>query len=215
MTRPPGSRNRRRRGRSRPDDAVRPEKERQSVQEVQPDLPVEQIEPDLAPQRLPNTQPVSAGERDGERGRGGPRPQQAEARPGRQGDRPGAGDVRPGPGRNRRRGQRRSPVMPVHGEVLKANAPVTGVEEPRATHTLEAISANGEPVFGCPMLSRSKIELPFASGRAVPRCALGWSLHSESEAAYCLATPDHVLCWKVHPERLDEIRATIEAAAAD
>lgn len=105
--------------------------------------------------------------------------------------------------------------MPVQGEVLKANAPVTRVEEPRASHSLEAISSKGEPVFGCPMLSRSKIELPFANGRTAPRCALGWSLHRESEAAYCLETPDHVQCWKIHPERLEEIRATIEAAAAD
>jgi hypothetical protein len=101
--------------------------------------------------------------------------------------------------------------------VLKPNAPVAKPREPQASHSLEAISAGGEPVFGCPMLTRTRLELPVTGGTRAPRCALGWALHSEGEAAYCLETPDHTLCWKAHPERLEEIRARLGEAvnAAD
>jgi len=107
-------------------------------------------------------------------------------------------------------------VVPITGEVLKPNAPVSRNTEPLSTHSIDQISESGEPVFGCPMLTRTKLQLPFAGNRKAPRCALGWSVHSEQEAGYCLMTPDHLLCWKVHPERIAELEGrSTKAAAAD
>ena len=54
--------------------------------------------------------------------------------------------------------------------------------------------------YGCPMLVRSRVRLPGATGPAM-RCSLGWSLHDELEVARCAATDVIPDCWKVHPER--------------
>jgi hypothetical protein len=96
--------------------------------------------------------------------------------------------------------------MPAQGEVLKPGAPVTAAVESPATYDLDSHVHNGEPVFGCPMLTRTKLGLPVTGGNSAPRCSLGWAVHSEQEATYCLETPDHVNCWKSHPEHLAEIR---------
>jgi hypothetical protein len=79
---------------------------------------------------------------------------------------------------------------------------------------MDSITVDGEPVFGCPLLNRTRIGLPVTGGRPAPRCALGWAIHSETEASYCLETPDLTLCWKSHPERLEEIRARLREAAS-
>jgi len=66
------------------------------------------------------------------------------------------------------------------------------------------------PVLGCPMLTRTRLSLPVSGGRQAPRCSLGWGLHSEEEAMYCMLTPDLRQCWKAHPERLDMLRTVLE-----
>jgi hypothetical protein len=80
------------------------------------------------------------------------------------------------------------------------------VAESPATYELDNHVDNGELAFGCPMLTRTKLGLPVTGGNTAPRCSLGWAVHSEQEAAYCLETPDQVNCWKTHPERLAGIR---------
>jgi hypothetical protein len=205
MTRNRTSRGRHRRGRNRPPDGMTPG----PVDAAEAPAVTEQPAAEPAPRR-----PVEADVADPSRsGRPATRGTQ-RGRDGQGGD--GAGP-RPGPGRNRRRNQRRSQVIAAPGEVLKANAPISGPPEPMASHSLEAMSGEGEPVFGCPMLTRTRLGLPVTGGVPAPRCALGWALHSETEAAYCLETPDLVQCWKAHPERLEEIRARLGEAvtAAD
>ena len=205
MTRNRSSRGRHRRGRNRPPDEMTPGPVDATEAPATVAEPV--AEPTPHPRRPVDsavTDPIRSG-----------RPAMRGVQRGRDGQ---AGDgPRPGPGRNRRRNQRRSQVTAAPGEVLRANAPISGPPEPRASHSLEAISGEGEPVFGCPMLTRTRIGLPVTGGVPAPRCSLGWALHSESEAAYCLETPDLVQCWKAHPERLEEIRARLDEAvtAAD
>ena len=55
--------------------------------------------------------------------------------------------------------------------------------------------------YGCPMLFRTRLRLSPDLNRPVMRCALGWALHNELEAARCAATDAVTDCWKVHPER--------------
>jgi hypothetical protein len=55
--------------------------------------------------------------------------------------------------------------------------------------------------YGCPMLMRTRLYLSPDGSRSMPRCALGWALHNELEAARCAATDVMTDCWKVHPER--------------
>lgn len=211
MTRNRSSRGRRVRGRHRPQEGVAPEQLDDTAPATTQDTAAE---PDPGPRRQPGPNGAEGRATDDARSgrpasRGGQRP-----REGAGGD---SASSRGGQGRNRRRTQRRNQVTVVSGEVLKPNAPVRGVREPLATHSLEEISAEGEPVFGCPMLTRTRLSLPLRGGNPVPRCSLGWAVHSEAEAAYCLETPDLVQCWKAHPERLEEIRARLGEAvtAAD
>jgi len=99
-------------------------------------------------------------------------------------------------------------------QVLKPRAPVTGSRAPVVRRRLDQISGPEGPVLGCPMLTRTRIGLPVTGANPAPRCSLAWALHSETEASYCMETPDLTQCWKVHPERLDEIRARLEERAA-
>lgn len=118
-------------------------------------------------------------------------------------------------GGNRRRQGRRPQAQPLPNEVLKSGVRQSGPVEILANRTIEQFEQADGPKLGCPMLSRTKLGMPFAQGRKVPRCALAWAIHSEQEAALCLETPDHTQCWKAHPERVAEIRAQIAERAAD
>jgi hypothetical protein len=180
--------------------------------------PVDATEAPAAEQRAAEPAPRPRRPIDGaadDQPRGG-RPANRGTHRGRDGQQGGDGAGSRG-GQRRRRNQRRSQIAVAPGDVLKANAPVSGPPEPMASHSLEAISGKGEPVFGCPMLTRTRLGLPVTGGAPAPRCSLGWAVHSETEASYCLETPDLVQCWKAHPERLEEIRARLDEAvtAAD
>lgn len=75
-----------------------------------------------------------------------------------------------------------------------------------------------EPQFGCPMLTRTRIGLPFRGGHHVPRCSMGWAVHDEDEVLFCMHTPSRNLCWKENPEQLEalieKLRPQIEAELA-
>lgn len=72
-----------------------------------------------------------------------------------------------------------------------------------------------EPEFGCPMLTRTRLGIPFRGGHHVPRCAMGWAVHDEDEVLFCMHTASRNDCWKEHPEQLDrlveKLRPMIEA----
>jgi len=99
-------------------------------------------------------------------------------------------------------------------QVLKTRAPVTGPTGPVAKRRLEDISGPDGPVLGCPMLTRTRIGLPVTGGQRAPRCSLAWAIHSETEATYCMETHDLTLCWKAHPERLEEVKARLDEQRA-
>lgn len=212
MTRNRSNRGRNRRNRDRP-----AEEQGQDGAQAQ-----EQVESSTT---TPVTTPAPAPEqrrREADRPRGprtpfedrGPRP--SEARPQAAQGEQGSGS-RPGQGRGgRRRPQRRQQVMTITNEVLKPRAQVTGSREPIEKRTMEQISGPEGPAFGCPMLSRTRMGLPVTGGHPAPHCALAWAIHNETEASYCMETHDLTLCWKAHPEQLEEVRARLaEHAAAD
>lgn len=100
-------------------------------------------------------------------------------------------------------------------EVLKSRVPLSGPVEVVAKRQLIGIDESEAPVLGCPMLTRTRMGMPFARGRNIPRCALAWAVHSEAEAGLCMETPDPALCWKAHPEQVEVIRERIAERAAD
>lgn len=125
-----------------------------------------------------------------------------------QGERSGSG------ARKRSRGKRRTNRRPVitamPTEVLKED--VRGIR-PAGTIILrkvdELVTSDGM-TFGCPMLTRTSLGMPFAQGQRVPRCSMGWALHNEDEALLCMRTPNLLDCWQAHPEREVALRATGE-----
>lgn len=136
-----------------------------------------------------------------------------EARSQRDGDSGQSGE-RPGGGRKRTRGKRRTNRRPAIGpmptEVLRKE--VRGVR-PTGTIILRNLDDFATPdgmTFGCPMLARTRLGMPFAEGRRVPRCSMGWALHNEEEALLCMRTPDLLDCWKAHPENEAALRASSE-----
>jgi hypothetical protein len=96
------------------------------------------------------------------------------------------------------------------GAIIKQRAAVATVPREIVKRSLEELEGPEGPVLGCPMLSRTRLSLPVTGGRPAPRCSLGWGLHSEEEARYCMMTPDLTLCWKANPERLDMLREKLE-----
>lgn len=118
--------------------------------------------------------------------------------------------------RSKRRPNRRPIVEYMPTEVLKRE--VRHIS-PSGFIILRQVSelATGDGItLGCPMLTRTRLGMPFANGHRAPRCAMGWALHSEEEAALCMRTPDRHDCWKEHPERELRLRATMsEESAAD
>ncbi len=123
----------------------------------------------------------------------------------------------PGQGRNRRRQQRRPQPLAMPGEILKEKAPVKLTLRPVEKRRVEDISGENGPVFGCPMLTRTRLALPVAGNQQAPRCSLGWALRTEDEALLCMNTEDVPSCWKAHPENVEEIRSKLLAreTAAD
>lgn len=102
------------------------------------------------------------------------------------------------------------------GEIFKGNLRTSPAPaEPLSVRPGIEADDDGLPVLGCPMLTRTRLGMPFAGGRHVPRCALGWAVHSESEAHLCMATPLVAMCWKLHPERVAELEEQAVDRAAD
>lgn len=184
------SRNRRRRGRRGP----RPQQDapQQEQQEVREAVEMSPVMRDDGPR--PEERPVreARGPRDAD-GQGG------------------ANRRRP---RGRRRPSRRPDVGPMPTEVLKRGVrdlPPTG---PIVLRQVDEITTNEGITFGCPMLTRTRIGVPWAGGQRAPRCSMGWALHNEEEASFCMRTPDLLDCWKEHPERETALRASQETENA-
>ncbi len=214
MTKHRSSRGRNRRQGDRPADAA--SQDPGEIQGPGPNQPASGLDQGQA---AANVAPAAERRAEPQRGLrsapGGRPPQQRGGRPQANGER--AQEPRSGPPRgNRRRQQRRQQVAPMPTEVLKAKVRIAEPREPVQKRTMEEISGPDGPVFGCPMLTRTRLGLPMTGGHAAPRCSLAWAIHSETEATYCMETSDLVQCWKAHPERLEEIKARLsERAAAD
>jgi len=113
-----------------------------------------------------------------------------------------------GQGRTQRRRQQRRPQpLAMPNEILKGKAPVTLTLRPVEKRRVEEISGENGPIFGCPMLTRTRIALPVFGNHQAPRCSLGWALRTEDEALLCMNTEDVPACWKAHPENVEEIRS--------
>lgn len=135
------------------------------------------------------------------------------------GSRGGSGS-RPGnPGsRNRRRPQRRpTSLLPAPMAVLRDNAPVTPPVQAVEKRSLSALGDASELTLGCPMLCRTRLQLPVTGNQNAPRCSLGWAVHSEAEVVFCLHTPDVHDCWKANPDRRQALQELLtgESSAAD
>lgn len=152
----------------------------------------------------------------------GPRAQAPVGGPPRAPREAGGGDSGSGAGQKRRsRGKRRpnrGPMLgPMPNEVLKENyrraARPTRIVARRALHDLFSDESDGVQ-FGCPMLTRTRLALPFSGNVPSPRCSMGWAVHSETEVAMCLRTPTMLACWKQDEEREARLRAELEADAA-
>ena len=87
--------------------------------------------------------------------------------------------------------------------------------QPMRLRKIGAEDDASEPEFGCPMLTRTRLGIPFRGGHQVPRCAMGWAIHDEDEVLFCMHTPTRNACWKEHPENLEklieELRPVIES----
>jgi hypothetical protein len=87
------------------------------------------------------------------------------------------------------------------------NVPVTGT---MVTRSLEDAASSTGITFGCPMLTRTRLGMPFRNGLRMPRCSMGWAVHNEEEVSFCMRTPDLLDCWKLHSEREAALRASDE-----
>lgn len=197
MTTSPG-RNRRRRGRrgQRPRQNEQPQEQQQQPQASQETQPAQ----DAAPRPRAEAQD--------DRPERGPRREAGDQR----GDRQGGG------GRKRSRGKRRGNRRPTLGvmptEVLKEDVRDIQPSGTMYLRTVEEMTTPEGVNFGCPMLTRTGIGLPFADGNRMPRCSMGWALHNEEEASFCMRTPDLLDCWKAHPDREAALRSTSETENA-
>lgn len=120
----------------------------------------------------------------------------------------------------RRNAPRRS-ALPEHEQmphVMKATAPQLAPLQPMRLRTIDS-SDTSEPIIGCPMLTRTRLGIPFRGGNRVARCSAGWSVHDEDEVLLCMHTESAAQCWKEHPEHLEELveklRPVIEAELAE
>lgn len=210
MTRSRSSRGRHRGRRGRPEEGVRPQEgEGQAPEEGsantghRPDMAETPVQPRIEkPVETPVHQRGPA--RSGGRSGGSPRP---PAQRGGGGPPQAAGGSARAP---RRRQQRKPAILEVSGEIIKRRAVVAAAPEKMVKRSMEDLEGPDGPVLGCPMLTRTRLALPVTGGHPAPRCCLGWGIHSEQEAMYCMMTPDLTLCWKANPERLDVLRAELD-----
>lgn len=110
----------------------------------------------------------------------------------------------------RRRQQRKPTILEVSGEIIKRRAEIAAVPGKMIKRSMEGLEGPDGPVLGCPMLTRTRLGLPVTDGHPAPRCSLGWGIHAEEEAMYCMMTPDLTLCWKANPERVEVLRAELD-----
>jgi hypothetical protein len=100
------------------------------------------------------------------------------------------------------------------GEVLREPRGKPGPVQPMRKRPIVEDDQT-EPVFGCPMLTRTRLALPFRGNQNAPRCSMGWAIHDEDEVLFCMHTPSRNLCWKENPEQLEalveKLRPVIEA----
>lgn len=106
----------------------------------------------------------------------------------------------------RRNAPRRSPMPDLTGpeEVVRPTAPTIAPVQPMRLRQIDP-SDNTEPTIGCPMLTRTRLSIPFRGNQRVARCSVGWSVHDEDEVLLCMHTPTAAQCWKEHPEYLDAL----------
>lgn len=210
MTRSRSSRGRHRPRVGRPQPGVVEETRTGQVESetLTPDQPGAPLQPDPRPDASRSNErgPTTQSRRQG--GRGGLRPGPPD-RVAQQGPGDGSGPRQSrGQGRHQRRRQQRSPQpLAMPGEILKERAPVTLTMRPIEKRRVEDMTGENGPMFGCPMLTRTRLALPVAGNHPSPRCSLGWALHSEDEALLCMYTEDVPSCWKAHPEHVEEIRS--------
>lgn len=119
----------------------------------------------------------------------------------------------------RRNAQPRKP-LPEFTEsthVVRNNAPRLAPLQPMVLRKIDPENTE-EPTIGCPMLTRTRLGIPFRGGQRVPRCSVGWAVHDEDEVLLCMNTPTAAQCWKENPAHLEELmerlRPTIEAELA-
>jgi hypothetical protein len=197
MTPTPG-RNRRRRGKrgQRPrQDQQHPEQQAgaEAAPPVQEAAPQQQAE---APSARPERQERAPQRADGEQQRG---------------DRQGGNRKR---SRGKRRTTRRPTLAVMPTEVLREEVRDLTPTGTMYMRTVEEMATEDGVNFGCPMLTRTQIGMPFADGVRMPRCSMGWALHNEEEASFCMRTPDLLDCWKAHSDREAALRATSETENA-
>lgn len=116
----------------------------------------------------------------------------------------------------RRNAPRRSAMPNIDGppEVVRATAPQIAPLQPMRLRKIDATDTS-EPVIGCPMLTRTRLQIPFRGNQRVARCSAGWAVHDEDEVLFCQHTPTAAECWKDNPEQIaklaDRLRPIIEA----
>lgn len=119
----------------------------------------------------------------------------------------------------RRNAPRRAPVPDLDGptEVVRATAPQLAPLQPMRLRKIDP-NDTSEPIIGCPMLTRTRLGIPFRGDQRVARCSVGWAIHDEDEVMLCMHTPTAAQCWKEHPEHLEalveRLRPIIEAELA-
>lgn len=109
------------------------------------------------------------------------------------------------------------PDMTASPQVLKASAVQLAPLQPMRLRKIDAQDMS-EPIIGCPMLTRTRLGIPFRGNQRVARCSVGWSIHDEDEVLFCMHTATAAQCWKEHPEQVDvlaeKLRPIIEAELA-
>ncbi len=100
---------------------------------------------------------------------------------------------------------------------MRSNAPRVAPLQPMRLRKIDPDNTD-EPIIGCPMLTRTRLEIPFRGNQRLPRCSVGWAIHDEDEVLFCMHTPSASLCWKDNPARVEELaeelRPLIEAELA-
>ena len=98
--------------------------------------------------------------------------------------------------------------------VVRSTAPQIAPLQPMRLRKIDPTNME-EPIIGCPMLTRTRLEIPFRGNQRLPRCSVGWAIHDEDEVLLCMHTPSAALCWKDNPAQLEELverlRPLIEA----